>query len=841
MTSNFVSLHLGDKDLFCYRTSYEFKEGMIDTKGENWKTDVQASSLMMMYSGGAPEEKRDVENCILLGQFVVTWKQLPKPDFSADIQCRDATGARAVVRVSFFQEPVVNLKANPDWFLINNIVATAVKVAYPYPVGPSKYINLSIKDNSGTIVLFRGVSPTACETTIDGHRVTALQVAAVTRVGTTQNCHEACKLVFQRKSGKDAQRIIAERFKGVKAATMYGGSKGGAVYRIVEPDFKLAVTDKFKRKDKTEVSYAEYFQQRYNIALAPNQVFLKCRAVGGQRSRPVHIPSQCLFPLTLDDDQKQQLPQLCSIFPQDRIVRTHEILNNLHSLQDDRGRTGVSVLAQFGLTIGRDLLAVKGKVMPPVEVKIPSGESYRSVNTGLASNQKQLGFARDLSALNHGATAPAMFRLISSCEARDVGPRGQVVSEVASTLNQMRSHGRIEGTPQNIEAPNGDHVTAVERNLASADPNKTLMLVNLHAKVTDEYKAVKSVLMEKGILSQVVAKDPANPIIKKMIAQQVSAKFGRLNWIFDVTRGSPSMCAPGKGLLIVGVDVASGTKNFDKGGRSMRRNFYVVAYVAFFVVPDGKGGATWHHYCNHDVALGSSQMLYRDSDAETGTTSAASEASAHLTAGTCSASSFPKFMTEALEHFGKVAPIHHVVVARGSVPDGEVEFVRSREVADLDNILQHKAVTYSYLAAQRKNNTRFCFDISRFVPRTSLPKETMVNPPRGFVTTESIPVVPGRDKVAVAQSGFYVNGANCTLGGAKSTKYLVLHHEPRIPEHELHSLLYGLCFLFPNKTDGLPYPLPLKCADKYANLFAVLDVSRLSSLPASLRPRMHYL
>ena len=40
--------------------------------------------------------------------------------------------------------------------------------------------------------------------------------SALTRAGSTMNCRQACELVFPRKSVKDAQRIIAERFKGVK-------------------------------------------------------------------------------------------------------------------------------------------------------------------------------------------------------------------------------------------------------------------------------------------------------------------------------------------------------------------------------------------------------------------------------------------------------------------------------------------------------------------------------------------------------------------------------------------------------------------------------------------------
>jgi len=104
-------------------------------------------------------------------------------------------------------------------------------------------------------------------------------------------------------------------------------------------------------------------------------------------------------------------------------------------------------------------------------------------------------------------------------------------------------------------------------------------------------------------------------------------------------------------------------------------------------------------------------------------------------------------------------------------------------------------------------------------------------------------MVRGRhENELVVCHGFFVNGANCSLGHAKPVKYLVLQDSSKEGGvKELEELLYALCFLFPNKADALPYPLPLKCADKYANLFVTLDVNLLRSLHPNLKTKMHYL
>eukprot|EP00331_Platyophrya_macrostoma_P019843 CAMPEP_0176467066 /NCGR_PEP_ID=MMETSP0127-20121128/38252_1 /TAXON_ID=938130 /ORGANISM="Platyophrya macrostoma, Strain WH" /LENGTH=192 /DNA_ID=CAMNT_0017860325 /DNA_START=69 /DNA_END=647 /DNA_ORIENTATION=- len=182
--------------------------------------------------------------------------------------------------------------------------------------------------------------------------------------------------------------------------------------------------------------------------------------------------------------------------------------------------------------------------------------------------------------------------------------------------------------------------------------------------------------------------------------------------------------------------------------------------------------------------------------------------------------------------FGKVSG---VIIARGSASDGEIAAAKMREVDALKTILEASNTPFTHLAAQRRNNTRFSWKGKECISR--LPDQ-FVNAPRGFTTSEGVPALTTGEPTET-QRGFYVNGANCTLGHAKQTKFNILH-DGRVCD-ELPELMYALSFMFPNKPDGLPYPLPLKCADKYANLMATLEINEIRSLPAALRTRIHYI
>ncbi len=833
--TNFVSLDVSlTKQVYQYTVSFEFLENAEDLAGHTWKEELIGKFLdeIFMSSGLPTEERRNArEVCVAYAQTILTPHVLPV----AGEKCRnemhlfDTVGREKIVRKYrlTLSEPSLRKpffegtdKPEGDWLVINNVVDAAFSVVFPSRAGP-KLIDLQQSTKHGDIVIVSGVIPTACEADIDGKKIRTVQIAPAVRVVSSKTCLDSYTQLINR-SQTDAKRLFVERYRGKKVCTLYSttntpGATKGCTYKVVDVNFNIAAFDSAGIKKNPDMTYAQYFKERYSIALRDHQPFLKCRGTTG-RTRPVMIPAQVLFPMELDDSQKQQLPQLCSIYPNDRMSR---ILDILYRLQNDHGGRATKILESFGLVLGKEPLKVTGSVLKPVQVLVCTGGNYKTIDTGNAMHQNQFGFAKELQGQRFPpGSQPRPVQLVTIAEERDLRSRARVGMEITTYMRSVNCPSQIANPMEIKTGSNGQSAADISR----CDKTATIVVCNLHAKETGPYKDVKTAFYQQGFLSQVIAKEHASPSAFKMIAQQVVAKEGNMNWVTDIDNVVSGLA--GKGLLIVGIDAASNQRDSSHGGKSSRMDTFVAAFVAFFVV-----GKQWHHYCNHYVNFGRKQVVYEDADAATETETTASSTSHKGTASSTISDNIQSFIEDAKKHFSKIAPIGSVVIARGSASDGEIDKACNVEVEAVKAALDN--TPFVFLAAQRRNNTRFMWKV-RDVLRQGV--DGFVNPPRGFYTTDGINSAAGR-------RGFYINGANCTLGHAKSTKYVILANKGTncVKDNELANLFYNLSFLFPNKTDGIPYPLPLKCADKYANLFVLLDINILRTLPEHLRTKLHYL
>ncbi|EPY39769.1 hypothetical protein AGDE_04159 [Angomonas deanei] len=133
---------------------------------------------------------------------------------------------------------------------------------------------------------------------------------------------------------------------------------------------------------------------------------------------------------------------------------------------------------------------------------------------------------------------------------------------------------------------------------------------------------------------------------------------------------------------------------------------------------------------------------------------------------------------------------------------------------------------YAVLSAQVRTGTRLLWKYSG--------SSKFVNAPRGFSSPMGIDAIHNNSAHA-----FLLSGSFCELGNSANTCYVVLDLTAKVDKAELETFTYALCFLYPNKADALPLPLPMKCASEYAKKF--LSYQRLTELPPEMRRSMHYL
>jgi hypothetical protein len=850
--SNFFPLQFAPRPIFWYRLSFDFSKASTDAesieKTKNWKDVAQERSLLRMWPGRDNDDKRNA--VVRLGHALLSTERFPEDAITLPVPVDVKSDRQWVIHqigvTAALDTSITSIDQNTDVFVLNNVVDAIFASAYTDKLRDT-FVDFGMvsKYPQHALTVARGISAKVCATTIESKRVTPVQLAAVSKVYSTKGCKAAVEDVLRR-SPRNQRQALCEAFIGKKLLTTYGPKS--RVYRILDvlptecsPRTTFVVGPKESAKTTT---YAEYFKTKYNLVLDDRQVFFRARPVGEKmKARAVNLPSQLCNLFEPDAEQRTKLPEICSIYPLDRHARYAEALNHINTQPKSK-----ALMEALGVSISPQPLSLTGVVLPPVQIQIPTRSGVANVNTGIRENQTQMGFVKELGKLSHSGDVPRQrdVRVLMIGSRGLLGGRKRDIREVLATIEQI---GGMK--PRDVaehDAPNNDIAGVILRAPAQVfegNPASMMVIAHLDARETAMYREVKTILNAKGIASQVVAKNPSNQIHCKMIGQQMAAKDGGLNWFTDLAQ--TCWVKQGKSVMIVGCDVSAASSTQSGEGRSMKRNYCVVACTAFLVT-NGK----WYHYCNHYVEKGRSFTLFRN-DAEAGASETASTRSTpDVTPGSASARHLPVFVQDALGYFKKefrTTP-DHLVVSQGGIPDGELAKCISEAVPMLDDVTTAAlgAPRYSLVFALRRNNMRLSFEIKKAVPGSHMDQGALVNAPRGFVTEEGVPMV-GDTAAPQTMPGFYLNAASCTLGHAKCVKFVVAKaasgiETPDTKLRGLERLFNALSYLFPNKADALPYPLPLKCADRYANQYAeLIDLSAPGSetLHPALRPKMHYL
>lgn len=836
--SNFVDIKLSQTAIQVYVCSYQLLEekdkdgndlplshtSILDEKGDR-KMELQETFLRKLKT---PSNENEMNSAVCTGQHIFSSANL----FEEDIREETITTAFIIghgkhkqlikcrVLLSVRKTPdSINLASEPNLMILNNVVQQAFAAKFPCKVGP-KLLSLSDMDNypSDGVSCVRGVIPRVTKVKVKGEMKIVLQLSPALRVLSTKTAFDVAESFPSLRSNPQAWSKFEAALITKKVVTNYGNN-GGAVYRVVGVPRELTIDSTFSRKG-VMVSFRDYYKEKHNISLVDGQPLIKVKECSVSRSsRPVILPTQVARLMHLEDSQLTILPKICSIYPEERMKRIHSALEAVRSSQVAR-----DILNRFGIEIGKEPIAVAGTVLPGVKVSIQGG---KAVNTWTPQYANDMGFAKELGSIRFPPKGEKRTFTLLNFYADRQRNRKSIADSVKTWFSTSQSNVSFEVKDISLDLTRIPQ--CLENATADRDPNTTVAIVHLLRKETSAYRDVKETLLQRGIVSQVVAKDLKDNSIQMMIQQQIGAKLGNLNWTSELHTQCPNLAS--NGIVIVGVDTANTMKDISGESTTTRTPTFVVSLVAFHY----HHTTGWSHFCNHAVFTGRRQT-FGIADSETGT-SATSVVDEHYDVATSVSSALGPFLEAMDSHFSS-KNLHYgtLICARGSESDGEISKAYRHEPETIANFCESKGKLGVLLAAQRGSKTRFFFKPSP----TSRVKQ-LVNAPRGFFTTDAVPLCGEENEDIGEAGGFYVVGARCNLGHAKATKYNVIFETSPVDKEELGSLFYSLCFLFPNKADGLPYPLPLKAANRYANLFVLLSLQNIKTLSAPLQPTLHYL
>ncbi|KAH9577965.1 PAZ domain [Trypanosoma melophagium] len=796
--SNLFPLNIDTKKhIYINTVSYEMKGGAVDLQ-DRLKIKACVELLKKMKKEIGNQNSFDFEICVCTGQFILSPQQLPIEEYSFDFEVKGKRGkATQFYQLTIAKRESIVLDIDKHRTEINSIIGKAVKTCYREKLG-EKYVDINGNGTTvgGKIATFDGVIPKVLATTIKGNKKTVLQIDISVTVVSTRNCLLVME-DLKRSGSRNFERLLSERFLKKKLCTVYGGSRG-SIYTVTGISTTKA-KDVARIKGNPEQTYVQYFAQRYRIHINPDQILFECKTSSGKK---VLIPPEVLYDLSIDEQDRRLLPLLCSVYPNDRKSRVSEVLRRLKT---EENGAAIDILKKYGITFSDEAFLVSGHVLGPVEILIPQGNGYKSVKT-LGENNQQ-GFLKELQVLRH----PGNRRSLDVAIYDDTN-RGEIVlSVIKKNLDSINAPVQLKNIHRldNVRAAKG----------LSYKEMMGFAFFRQHEK--ENYQSLKSIWTTEGIFSQMIVKDLTGyreASIVKAVAQQVSAKNGNLNWVLDLQKCCPSLTkkmSGGSGALVIAGDVGRDQINIRSENLTTRESIYTVAFVAFFV-----RGKEWMTYCNHYHVNGRKETIF--------STAPDTESSRHsggsLLPSEVLSIKMEEFIKDALRHFKqKGFQVSAVVFLRGCASEGELINARQHDIDFLSGYFKDN-VAWAAVAAQRYVHTRFS---------APTPKDHsfLCNVPRGFVTEE------GTDN-RFGES-FFLTGANCTLGHARSTLYVIFGRKDNFELRELQSLIYGMGFLYPNKTDGLPLPLPLKCASEYARKYVPLR--NVKALPDSLRTSMHYL
>nr|AOA52367.1 argonaute 1 [Zelonia costaricensis] len=804
-----------------YIVSFEFLENGKDMAGDMWKIDFQHQLLRAIRKKHTTERptrtSSEVEDmCVCTGQAILAPAKLPVDDgFSIECMCKEKEGRKTVVErhysvsIRYGGEVSLKLPEHAQW--VNKIIGCGLADTYGEHIGADYLDMKSATERGDGLVTMDAISPNVAHIVKQNgggqsKQMDVLQLDVSTKASTTARCSDLLQQL-QRNDPRAFKRAATEALVGAKVTTTYGEPTFLKVKAIA---FDTLAGSPARLKANPEETFVQYFKRKYGATINPQLPVLYCRFADRTKvSRLMPYPADSLQMSTLNEMQLSRLPMLCSIYPEERSKRVKAALQRM--LASNLMKT---VLKQYGIHIETTPVMAMGKVLPAPTVYVPAGAN--KFNTIAAVEYTgQAGFALGLKNLRH-PDQPSAYKTLLMDEYFTRGNIGRWLQEYNVALPKPT----IErfGPPEKF----------------SRGQPGTFAMVKLPNKDAAPYNMYKQRLARDAIVSQ-MAVVPLDRNVPQMITQQVAAKVGQLCFVTDVGEAGGSFGA--NPLLVLSAVVGSAMSTLQDKHKSANVKLYTVAFVAFLAT-----GKSWKPYCLHYQVKGEEQVLYEDSDVASSSMSASSPAGRQQNANEVLNKKFPDFLKEVVAHFqlnGKSGK-GSVVLYRGAMTDAEAGFTANMELA-LEQVLPSwKSAT---VVVQPRCHFRMGWDVKSTFPEVkgSNNNQTpsgLCNVPRGFSTTDCRIVFADADPNVPVES-FYMSGANCALGHASNTFYLVQKRSKGISLADLQQLTYNMCFMYPNKPDALPLPLPINCALEYARKYGSLKA--VQELPKPMRPTMHYL
>lgn len=349
-----------------------------------------------------------------------------------------------------------------------------------------------------------------------------------------------------RQSGRDAHKVYAEQVIGAIVLTDYNNN----TYRVNDIDFKATPNDTFKLKTGEQITYKDYYKNKYQIRISENsqpmliaQAKNKDRRIPGQIESLVYLVPELCRSTGITDNMRenfhlmQALAKYTRVNPQSRIDKLMQFNRRLRSEP-----LIVKELKEWNLNLDDKLLELTGRVLPTERIMFRSN----AVSAG-----PEADWTREFRN-NHNIICKPLKDWVVICMQR-------VSREVEGFLKNLNK--AAQGMGFGLDYPrmitiaddrSGTYAQTLENIMSKSYPQLIFCVVSNNR--SERYSTIKKkCCIDRPVPSQVFLQKnlmKGGLSIATKVAIQLNCKLGGAPWCVEI---------PLPGLMVVGFDVCHDT------------------------------------------------------------------------------------------------------------------------------------------------------------------------------------------------------------------------------------------------------------------------------------------
>ncbi|CAG9764078.1 unnamed protein product [Ceutorhynchus assimilis] len=560
-------------------------------------------------------------------------------------------------------------------------------------------------------------------------------------------------LLLECGSSRDPKQEFQKRVIGAIVLTEYNNK----TYRIDDVDFKKTPDDTFTKRDGSQISYRQYFQERYQIRIQHNEQPLlvsrsKPREIrAGMPDLVVLLPELCIM-TGLSDKQRENFQLMRSmgehtrVNPGDRMRKLLQFVERLRACP-----AALEEIRRWDLKLADCLIELQGRVLPQESLLLRSNQPIQG--------GEEADWTRNL------RTAP-MYHIVNVDKLAIIAPSR--VTQAAQEFGQMLSKVG-KGMSMNINSKvfaisddrNSSYISEIEKVHAQMKPS--MVMVVLTNNSGDRYNAIKKkCYIDNALPCQVmVARNLTSKgtmSIATKVAIQMNCKMG----------GAPWATTTPKNTMVVGYDVCRDTAQRSKSFAGMV--------------------ASMDQGCTQYFSMAIEHAFEQ-------------ELSSNI-------ASFMLLACKRYQQINKVIP-ERILVYRDGVGDGQIQYVKEFEVEMIKTKLSEELyrdvpLKMAYIIVSKRINTK--------IFRAQANQRNDFNPPPGTVVDDVITWPERYD--------FYIVSQCVRQGTVAPTSYNVIEDTLGIDANKLQKFTYKMCHMYFNWSGTVRVPAPCQYAHKLAFLTA---------------------